>query len=222
MSFSFRPGFRQPVPLRPTIGWKMPPGNGNGRTQAKRCMRLQPSNKALKLTKGAEGRAPRHSASLQRSSVPRSTFFTNVPSQLNAVFDGRRGGNNGVKAAAILLCVFLIAGSSAASEPVKCQLPAADARDGASPPNLSGTIASVGKKSFTVRPSSTKSGRVYRLHHDRSTAMFTVFGGAVDSNQLRSGQRVHVWFQGCRAASSGRTLAAVVQLASTTPGEDFP
>ena len=51
-------------------------------------MRLQPSNKALKLTKGAEVRAPRHSASLYRGSVPRSTFFTNVPSQLNAVFDG--------------------------------------------------------------------------------------------------------------------------------------
>src|SRR5688500_14602895 len=44
-----------------------------------------PSNKALKLTKGAEVRAPRHSASHQRCSVPRSTFFTNVPSQLNAV-----------------------------------------------------------------------------------------------------------------------------------------
>src|SRR5688500_16217392 len=46
-----------------------------------------PQNKALKLTKGAEVRAPRHYASLHRSSVPRSTFFTNVPSQLNAVFD---------------------------------------------------------------------------------------------------------------------------------------
>jgi hypothetical protein len=50
---------------------------------------MQPQNKALKLTKGAEVRAPRHSASLHRGSVPRSTFFTNVPSQLNAVFDGR-------------------------------------------------------------------------------------------------------------------------------------
>lgn len=43
---------------------------------------------SLKLTKGAEVRAPRHSASLRRCSVPRSTFFTNVPSQLNAVFGG--------------------------------------------------------------------------------------------------------------------------------------
>src|SRR5688500_1480586 len=48
-----------------------------------------PQNKALKLTKGAEVRAPRHSASLRRCSVPRSTFFTNVPSQLNAVLGGR-------------------------------------------------------------------------------------------------------------------------------------
>ena len=58
-----------------------------GSSLTTRCMRLQPSNKALKLTKGAEVRAPRHSASLRRCSVPRSTFFTNVPSQLNAVFD---------------------------------------------------------------------------------------------------------------------------------------
>ena len=44
-----------------------------------------PPNKALKLTKGAKVRAPRHSASPRRCSVPRGTFFTNVPSQLNAV-----------------------------------------------------------------------------------------------------------------------------------------
>ena len=47
-----------------------------------------PPNKALKLTKGAEVRALRHSASLRRSYVPQRTFFTNVPSQLNAVFCG--------------------------------------------------------------------------------------------------------------------------------------
>ena len=46
------------------------------------------ANKALKLTKGAEVRAPRHSAWQRTCSVPRSTFFTNVPSQLNAVFCG--------------------------------------------------------------------------------------------------------------------------------------
>jgi hypothetical protein len=49
---------------------------------------MAPSNKALKLTKGAKVRAPRHSASHQLGSVPRSTFFTNVPSQLNAVLGG--------------------------------------------------------------------------------------------------------------------------------------
>jgi hypothetical protein len=45
-----------------------------------------PWNKALKLTKGAAVRAPRHSASIRRGSVPQCTFITNVPSQLNAVF----------------------------------------------------------------------------------------------------------------------------------------
>jgi len=40
-------------------------------------------NEALKLTKGADGRAPHHSASLRRSYVPQRTFFTNVPSQPN-------------------------------------------------------------------------------------------------------------------------------------------
>ena len=52
---------------------------------------MRTPNKALKLTKGAEVRAPRHSASLSWGSVPRSTFFTNVPSQLNAVLAGRGG-----------------------------------------------------------------------------------------------------------------------------------
>jgi hypothetical protein len=51
----------------------------------------KPPNKALKLTKGAEVRAPRHSAWQRTCSVPRSTFFINVPSQLNAVFCGRLG-----------------------------------------------------------------------------------------------------------------------------------
>jgi len=41
-------------------------------------------NKALKLTKPAKERAPRHSASLRRSYVPQRTLFTNVASQLNA------------------------------------------------------------------------------------------------------------------------------------------
>jgi hypothetical protein len=58
------------------------------RSHKERARALGPPNKALKLTKGAEVRAPRHSASLRRRSVPRSTFFTNVPSQLNAVFCG--------------------------------------------------------------------------------------------------------------------------------------
>ena len=51
-------------------------------------MEQAPPNKALKLTKGAEVRAQRHSASPRRCSVPQCTFFTNVPSQLNAVLGG--------------------------------------------------------------------------------------------------------------------------------------
>jgi hypothetical protein len=37
-----------------------------------------PANNALKLTKPAEERAPRHSAPLRRRYVPQRTFFTNV------------------------------------------------------------------------------------------------------------------------------------------------
>ena len=47
-------------------------------------------HEALKLTKGADGRAPHHSASLRRSYVPQRTFFTNVPSPLDPVFGGRQ------------------------------------------------------------------------------------------------------------------------------------
>jgi hypothetical protein len=51
-----------------------------------RSLAHAPHNKAMKLTKGAEVRAARHSAGQRRSSMPHRTFFTNVPSQLNAVF----------------------------------------------------------------------------------------------------------------------------------------
>jgi hypothetical protein len=74
-------------------------------------MRLQPANKALKQTKGAEVRAPRHSAWQRTCSVPRSTFFTNVPSQLNAAL-GRlcgRGEMTMTRRAALLLGALLSA-----------------------------------------------------------------------------------------------------------------
>ena len=49
------------------------------------CMEGTRPNKALQQTKGAKVRAARHSAGIRRGSMPRCTFFTNVPSQLNAV-----------------------------------------------------------------------------------------------------------------------------------------
>ena len=53
---------------------------------SKRVLRSALSNNEMQLTKGAEVRAARHSAGQRRCSMPHHTFFTNVPSQLNAVF----------------------------------------------------------------------------------------------------------------------------------------
>ena len=71
-------------------------------------------NKALKLTKGAEVRAPRHSASLRRCSVPRSTFFTNVPSQLSAVLSGPRRSGVGARFAGRQSLAAIVVGLSLA------------------------------------------------------------------------------------------------------------
>jgi hypothetical protein len=109
-----------------------------------------------------------------------------------------------------------------ASESTTCKLPQADAREGASAPMLDGTITGLRNSCFRV---------VSRLHPEErpkvcvtaQTTMFTVYGGDVAANELREGQRVHVWVQGCRPPVAGSpSQAAVIEVASLTPGEDFP
>jgi hypothetical protein len=124
-----------------------------------------------------------------------------------------------MNAAATLLGLVLIPGTHTPSKP-ECQLPTPDNLRGASTPNMTGTIATVDRTSFTLRRSESKPSKVYRLHHDRRTEMFTMLGGTLDADHLRSGQWVFVWFRGCRAPIKGRrTPVAVVVLVSEADRE---
>jgi hypothetical protein len=103
----------------------------------------------------------------------------------------------------------------------RCALPAADSREGATPPTLDGTIADLRKDCFRVRSSRHRATPPICL--TRETKLFTVYGGAVSVDELREGQRVHVWLQGCRPPDGARpSPVAVVEVASLRPGEDFP
>ena len=108
------------------------------------------------------------------------------------------------------------------AEQGKCKLPEADFRQGASPPNLNGTIAKLRDGCFRLTSSRNADTRSKVCLTPR-TIMFTVYGGHVAPGELQDGQRVHVWLEGCRPPTGSLpSEAAVIEVASLTPGEDFP
>jgi hypothetical protein len=55
----------------------------------------------------------------------------------------------------------------------------------------------------------------------KEAVLITVYGGVVDRDELLPGQMV--WLKGCgRGRRVAAGLVAVLQLASTNPGDDFP
>ena len=119
--------------------------------------------------------------------------------------------------ATLVLSIALVGGA----EPGDCRLPAADSREGASPPNLDGTIVELREDCLDVE-SGRQSVATPRVCLGSESHIFTAYGGHVGPDALRDGQRVHVWLEGCRPPDAARPSAvAVVEVASLNPGEDF-
>jgi hypothetical protein len=119
---------------------------------------------------------------------------------------------------------MIVTSASVASsgEKTSCKLPAADSREGASRPTLDGTIADVRNSCFRVTSRENPAERP-RVCVTPQTSIFTLDGGYVAPDQLREGQRVHVWLRDCRPPAIGSpSEAAVIEVASRRPGEDFP
>lgn len=107
----------------------------------------------------------------------------------------------------------------------RCVLPVADGTiEAPSAPNLEGVIASAAAKIIEVRPRDQGStGQAWEIALVPETEIFTVYGGFVSPSQLLAGQHVKVWLIGCREKTGERKQeAAVVEIASKKPGEEFP
>ena len=106
----------------------------------------------------------------------------------------------------------------------RCVLPVPDdIPEGLSAPNIDGTIVRVLVDSIEVRPRTPNSSQPQMVTVNADTQTFTVHGGWVPHSELAVGQRVRVWFKGCRPPSRKmRPIAAVVELASESAGDDSP
>ncbi len=122
----------------------------------------------------------------------------------------------------LTLLIVACAPMCGASEAATCKLPEADVREGASAPTLDGAIAQKRGLCFQVTPRrQTQEGP--RVCVARDTRIFTVYGGLVKPSELRDQQWVHVWLKGCRPPRpESASEAAVIEVASLKPGEDFP
>jgi hypothetical protein len=118
---------------------------------------------------------------------------------------------------AIVLCIGLAASAPALAKD-RCILPTPDGGDAPSPANVEGSIAVSGTTLKIRRVGTATPPLVVNLGSD--SRIFTVYGGSVSRSELKIGQVVRVWFENCREASGGIQVA-VLQLASTKPGEGF-
>jgi hypothetical protein len=125
-------------------------------------------------------------------------------------------------ASLLILLAATCASPEPATESSRCKLPEADQRNGAPAPTLDGSIQELRGSCFRINPRRTTLDRP-AVCLTGSTRIFTVYGGHVAADQLRDGQRVHVWLKGCKPPVAGApSEAVVIELASRTPGEDFP
>jgi hypothetical protein len=103
-----------------------------------------------------------------------------------------------------------------------CVLPQADDREGQSEPNFDGVIGSVRGNDILLRLKHPHSKAV-TVSLQKNSELFTVYGGYVGRSELKVGQQVRVWLEGCgRGPERSRRGVAVMELASTRPGDEFP
>jgi len=113
----------------------------------------------------------------------------------------------------VLSALSLAYCSVAFASPSKCILPVADGGGREpSPASTSGIIASVDKNHITFI------GREdIKIQFNEKTAIFTVYGGYVESHELKIGLHTFVWFVGCKPVSGKKVLAAIIQVCATEP-----
>lgn len=98
----------------------------------------------------------------------------------------------------------------------KCTLPVPDGGDFVpSAANLTGKIKHVGKDFVDVQP--MKGRNLVRVFYDSDTQLYSAFGGDYEPSDFVRGQRVWVWFKGCRPAARSSGKAAYLQLYSRDP-----
>lgn len=103
----------------------------------------------------------------------------------------------------------------------RCVLPVPDG--GALSPsreNLTGRLSAVGAGFVEVRP--LHGGHPVKVRYDAATGFYSSFGGDYDPSEFAVGQRVWVWFVGCRQPAKGTPRAAYVQLYSRDPDDQPP
>ena len=105
-----------------------------------------------------------------------------------------------------LVCGQVSAGTTA------CVLPVADGGDvEPSPASVQGVIAKVARDQIVLKGQKSKP-----IQFGKDTELFTVYGGFVETKELKVGQHVFVWFVGCKEVVGTPPVAAVIQLCATT------
>ena len=112
---------------------------------------------------------------------------------------------------AIAMFTSLICGQASAGTTI-CVLPVADGGDAEpSSASVQGVIANVARGQITLKGQKSK-----HIRFGKETELFTVYGGAVDANELKPGQHVFVWYVGCKDVPGTTPIAAIIHLCSTT------
>ena len=101
-------------------------------------------------------------------------------------------------------------------------LPVADGGDGPdpSPATVQGRITIIAPDWITVIADRGRRSSAFEITKD--TEMFSVYGGAIEPDELAVGQQVRIWEDRQAAPKSGRRRAAVVMFASKDPKDSFP
>jgi len=111
---------------------------------------------------------------------------------------------------AALLAAF-VSCASAAGTTSRCVLPGADGGGRQpSPPSVSGVLASADSGTVTFR-----SLEASKIIIGPRTEIFSVYGGFVESHELKEGLYASVWLQGCTPLAKSAQTAAVIQVCGT-------
>ena len=106
--------------------------------------------------------------------------------------------------------------ATAAPASSQCVLPVPDGGDVTpSPPNLSGHVSALGSGFIRVKPLGRNGSE--RIDYDRTTELYSAFGGDYEPTDFAVGQRVWVWFVNCERPAKAGSKAAYIMLFSRDP-----